>query len=403
MKFYIFVTHTMCGVGGGQRYVQSKARWLKGNDWHVVVCHVSRGKVILDVSGIRLVDIPELRTRPRCISKKRLETLIGSLIPEFHNDDVVYVESSSLYLGIWGELIAAHYHARHLCYVLEENPASDDKGFLQFKDKRHELAFIEEPIASRVLEESSSEECEGKVLVAYNPSPIVDVPCRELLKDCDFTVGCISRLEKAFIAPMVIEIAKFCENNPDIILRLVFVGEGPDPIYRSRIESLGHGLDNLRIVFLGFLSPIPLSLVNSFDLCISKSGAATITSQIGLPTIRYSLDKDILLGFDCWAKVDDAWVLNSNLYGEKDLSGLLRRVFVEDGLREARENTGQSDREEPNYSLHLSYIPKQNTYEYYDCLHSYFNWKHVLTACWVRLFHSADYDKLLAVVRGSNG
>ena len=400
---YIFVIHSMSGIGGGQRYALSKARFLKENGWRVSICHVKDGDVLLDVAGIRLVDMPELRAHPRCIGRRRADKLFQAVLPDWQEGDEVYVESAAPYLGAWGEVIAERFNGIHLCYVLEETPRPEDIAFLRFKDGRHELAFISESIAVSTLGLDSSCRCDDKVLVAYNPSPIDDVPFETQSFNSDYVIGCISRLEKPFISHMMCGLADFCKNNPQLSISIVFIGDSAKPGYRERIESIAEDVTNLRVFVLGFLSPIPLALVESFDLCIAKAGAASSTSRIGIPTIRYSLDKDVLLGFDSWLNLGANDTPSNVMLGADDLPGLLSMVLLKGRLDEVKRITGFCSPSKNEYSKHFSFVPRDNSRVYFDCWHSHVGWQRCLSSCWVKVFRSASYDRLLDKLRTKRG
>lgn len=404
MKHYIFVLHSMSGIGGGQRYALSKARWLEGAGWQVVICHVGNGDVLLDTSGIRLVDMPELRAHPRCIGKKRSGELFASIIPGWQNGDEVYVESAAPYLGLWGEVIAEHFHGRHLCFVLEEEPNPEDIHFLRFKDSRHELAFISESIAANVLGLPKEAEYSDKVLFAYQPSPIEE-DCYEVpLWEGDHTIGFISRLDKPYLIAAIDEIVDFCRDYPETTLQLVFIGDSPEETHKSKLLSACQGIDNLRLAFVGALSPIPFCLVDSFDLFINKSGAAEATSQVGMPTICYSLEDDVPLGFVAWRMSDDGPRLENDMFGENSLSGLLRHALIDGGLETVKEMTEPCvDADKSDYEEHFLFVPGKNIQNYYDCWKASISWKRLLSSCWVKLFHSADYDRILVALRGKRG
>lgn len=404
MKHYIFVLHSMSGIGGGQRYALSKARWLEDEGWQVAICHVGNGDVVLDISGIRLIDMPELRAHPRCIGKSRSSKLFANIVPDWQNGDEVYVESSAPYLGLWGEAIAEHFHGRHLCFVLEEDPNPEDIRFLRFKDSRHELAFINEAIAAKTLSLPKDAKCTGKVLIAYQPSPIEKIHYEVPLWEGDYVIGFVSRLDKSYLMAAIGEIVDFCRDYPGITLQLVFIGDSPEEAYKSKILSACQSVDNLRLAFVGAMSPIPLCLVDSFDLCVNKAAAAEATSQVGIPTVSYLLEDDIPSGFAIWRISDGTPCFEEDIRGGDSLLSLLRYVLIDGGLEEVKQMTTPCEEAEMlDYGEHFLFIPDNNSYEYYDCWNASVSWERALSSCWVKLFHSAGYDKILSALRSKGG
>lgn len=402
MKAYIFVTHGMSGIGGGQRYVLSKAKWLVENGWEVCICHVAHGDIILDCSMARLIDIPELRAHPKTLGKKRTQEIVDSVLAQYKGADEVYVESSAPYLGMWGEEIARAAHGRHLCYALEEAPTPEDRGFLEFKRGRHELAFIKNTVAAATFGDdlSNATSYDDCVLTAYNPSPIEDISFDGKTIKGDFTIGCISRLDKPAVMLMMEGLGEFCDAHHDVSIALVFIGDTPYEQVKTNIEAYGQTRDNLGIQILGYMSPIPLGLVSRFDFCIGKAGAAMITSELGIPTIWYSIE-DELAGFSHYEKVDGEYklVLPSNDEG-KTLPQLLEETFLQGGLKrmEGQDAPGLLQRH-IDYSDHLAFIPESNAYDYYDVQSAPVTWQRRLVSLWLKLFKNTDYEAPLVALR----
>ena len=145
-KTYIFCNHCLSGIGGGQRYVQAKSRWLIQEGWSVYVFHVENGPVLLDFTDVKVINQLELVTSPRALGKRRFGKVIRSMLDELpKKSDEVFVESATTYLAFWGEAVARALRGKHLIFNLEEcpeTPTRDEAEFLLFKLARKELASI---------------------------------------------------------------------------------------------------------------------------------------------------------------------------------------------------------------------------------------------------------------------
>lgn len=403
---YIFINQCMSGVGGGQRYVLAKARWLIERGWHVIVCHVQNGKVMLNHEGIQFFDIPELRAAPRLLGKKRTEEIIRNVLSQFPDSQTVYVESSAPYLGMWGEEFARAAHGKHLCYILEETPKIEDVNFLRFKRKRHELAFIKNTIAKAAFGDYSGKEqdYDDCLLEAHTPSPIEDLPFEGKIIDADYTIGCISRLEKPAVKLMLDGILDFCSKNITTSLTVVLVGDTPYESVKKEIAEYGNKLTNLNVQVLGYLSPIPRQLIKKFDVFIGKAGAATTCAKEGVPTIRYTLDTDEVAGFDRIVEVDGKAVIQTAQPCGEDLTSLLEYALLKGGLDKIREMNAIKCMASPmDYSDHMNFIPASNTKDYYDCFNSRISMSRLLVSYWIKMFGNTRYENALIAFRSCFG
>lgn len=403
---YVFINQCMSGVGGGQRYVLAKAKWLIERGWRVIVCHVQNGEVMLNHEGIQFFDIPELRAAPRILGKKRTEEIIGNVLGHFLDSRTVYVESSAPYLGMWGEEFARVSGGKHLCYVLEETPKAEDINFLRFKRKRHELAFIKNTIAKTAFGDCSSSEqdYDDCLLEAYSPSPIEDLPFEGKIVNADYTIGCISRLEKPAVKLMLDGIVDFCSKNTATSLTVVLVGDTPYESVKKEIAEYDNKLPNLNVQSLGYLSPIPRQLIKEFDVFIGKAGAATACAGEGIPTIRYTLDTDEVAGFDRIVEVDGKAAIQMSQASGANLPSLLEYALIQGGLDEIRELNAIKCAVSPvDYSDHMDFIPNSNAKDYYDCYSSRIGMDRLLVSYWIKMFGNTRYENALIAFRSCFG
>lgn len=393
-KAYLFVAHSAGGIGGGQRYILSKSRWLIEKGWRVGICFVPDQPVILDYSGIDLYPTIELRAAPSVLGRKRVETAIRGILKNYSTGSQLFIESSAPFLGIWGELIACKAGGIHLCYVLEEKPRIEYKPFLNFKRTRHELAFISSRVAAIAMGDAAdnAEKYGRYVLKAYNSDPVEDIPVAFDIEKGDLTIGCISRLEKPSVMKAAEGILSFCKNNPSITVVLILIGDSPFGSIKGRLLDLQKQSPNYKIQLLGYLAPIPRTVFSYFDLCIGKAGAATVCAREGVPTLRYSLEADELLGFDGY-EVKDGALLPGVPHG-RALEDVLEDVVHGDLLDEVRSSVKPPKWIPHGYDDHLSYIGS-NPNEYFDVYSARPSVRRMLVSVWIRIFNNLGYTRFL--------
>ena len=364
---YIFVAETIYGIGGSQRYICDKSRWLAEQGWDVHFVYSSLGDEILDFSGVSTYHFPPLMCRPAYVPKGAVDRLIGRLETSLAKGDRIVVESSSYDYAFWGELIAERIGAKHLIFDLDEVPpklSEDEVGFFRFKLERGELACITTSCLGRVFPDMTEEELRHYVLVAYMGDAVDDVPFETgTLPEADFRVGLVSRLDKGFVPDAFGEAARFCRENPRLQVNLVVVGDTDNEALRRILLSTLDGIDNLAVTWLGFMAPIPRGLVESFDVAVAKSGCAWACARVGVPTAVYSMDTDEAMGilgvdFDHSPSAADG--------APVPLSEIIRSVLI-NGRCEGIDIASSLPPRRIDYDRHFEFLGKSSaSFKYWD-------------------------------------
>lgn len=290
MKRYIIIG-TFFDMGGGQLYTRNKVDYLKNHGWQVDVYTGRAGKLLLpEMKEYTKNYYKELSYNPYYISRKRRNKIIDKIIGNNIFDETV-IETSKYNESIWGELIAHKIKAKHVLFNLDEEFPVYDKWeyeYLDFKHKRRELACIN-PVSMQKLF--------GKYkIVNKNENYNLNFICRnqisdsnnDIMKDIkkeDINFGCISRLDKGYIMPMFNEVKKFVLKHPEYKISFILVGDSNDKTKRSSIKNLFSDIKNIRLYFMGYLSPIPKALIDFVDYFIGTAGSAVMTAKAGKITI----------------------------------------------------------------------------------------------------------------------
>lgn len=105
---------------------------------------------------------------------------------------------------------------------------------------------------------------------------------------------------------MVNDIAQFIESFADKSYSLIFVGGSPNGEVEEKIKSKFAPCKNVNLYFMGYLFPIPTSLVKIADVAIATSNSVLVSHKLGVPTIAMdALDNAPIgiYGFDTINKV----------------------------------------------------------------------------------------------------
>ncbi len=290
MKRYILLS-TFFDMGGGQLYTRNKTDYLKKNGWKVDVYTGRTGQLMLsEMSEYENNYYKELNFSPFYASPKRRKEIIDIISQDRDYEEIV-IESAKQPMALWGELIAANLGAKHVFFDLDENFPVYDKWyyeFIDFKHQRRELAGIMPFSLIRMFnkyKEVSATECYSLKFLCENTISEQNNYVMEGIAKTDINFGCISRLDKDYIIPMMEEVVKFSQAHPQLSVSFVLVGDSTCPSILERLKAIASQAEHMRFYALGYLSPIPKALIDYVDYFIGTSGSAVMTAAAGKITI----------------------------------------------------------------------------------------------------------------------
>lgn len=333
-KIYIIITPTIYLAAGSQIYTRNKVEFLKKKGWDVIVISSSiyRAIMIEELRPYEKYVFKELTFNPYLfIKRKRNETLIKllQLICNKKQCEVV-IESHTINLALWGELIAKECKGKHIVYLLSEgfgDPPKHILDFLNFKHKRKELAGISDKSLEILFNEYKTLKDDEKYslkAVCTNAVEDLENSLIDDLRRMDVNIASIGRLDKSYVYGMIEEIITFSINNSHKKIQLILVGDSKDRYVEDEILNNTKKIDNLKVIITGRLFPIPKRLFDKVDIFIGLAGSARISAALGVPTVVLDVrtNKAVgVLGFDT----------NRSLFGDinnyNSISDVINRVL----------------------------------------------------------------------------
>lgn len=297
MKTFVLFTFAIYGIGGTQIYARNKIKFMQSRGWNTCMVTTEPGSEILvsEMQPYTQGVFPELMRNPYLYSqhrRKKIVTEVISYIKSFSTDsDEILIESNFMAITPWAELIAKKLKARNFIFLIQEDYNIQSKkllDFFSFKYDRGELS-VNTKRALQILFKGYREipENDDRCLSAYCSNVVED--CQSVLegklKEADYNIGSIGRINKPFVLPMVQDVVKYVETHPQKKFNLVFMGGSP---YQKDIESIREVCEtvkNLNLIITGPLFPIPLCDVQTMDVCISSAGACWSATDAGVLTI----------------------------------------------------------------------------------------------------------------------
>ncbi len=376
MRKYIFITGDIHPIGGMQNYVEGKAKYLEKNGWKVSIFFDGRNKNLCKIQYLdKYIDggILELALSPAeypSIWRNHVLNKMKKAIGEIGEE--IIIESSASSYALWGELLAEDIGAKHFCFICNEEFRAPQKyylnkiDFFDFKHKRREIAGIHNNSLSMLFEGYKDVSAEDNfVFVAANEGPVQDVnnPKIDLIKSSDWTICYIGRSEKGYFPEILKGIRKFSSENCSKRIQVVFVGDVSSR--REMIKKTIIGLDNVSVVLLGDLVPIPRELFSRIDVVIAGSGCAFCAANEGVTTIiadAKNYKANGVYGIDTF----------SILFAEKDnpqytYESILQKVLVDGVYKNKKPVIEKHEKIDVQYSKHMSMVKASTTeMEYYN-------------------------------------
>lgn len=331
---YIFLTYDIHFIGGSQMYVYGKTESFisEGIDAKILFSGINYGKADIPFFNDYLIGGNQIigSFKPAQFSEIEIKKIIAFIKNQIGFDESkynrVFIESHDDRLGLWGEVLAREIGALHICNLINEYFHADfqvyDKyiDFFMYKNRRGEISGLLEKLFDRydVVPYSNA-----YLHYAYEKEPIDDIEDTRLLdiKDADYTIAYIGRGNKEYIPSIIQSIVLFSEKYPRKTVQFITVGELSDD-NNLHIQDLKR-MENVILVTLGNMIPIPRKLYKHIDVVIANSQTARFSAYEGTPVINVSSENgrsNGVVGYDC--KLDDF----DN--GNYDICDILEKVLV---------------------------------------------------------------------------
>lgn len=285
MKTYIIFCYCST-TGGGQNYVNSKVLFLEEQGWNVIVIEpigTRRNKTIPwpNLKKYGKYQLKYINNYPdfwgRSIVNRTIDKIV-SWVPE--NSEVI-IESHTDFWACWGELLAKQLQGKNFCYLLDEQlEHCKHKDFLYYKYLRGEIASIHETSIKRLFENYATiDDSADYFLSAVVNGSVEDVTDKDIagIRKSEWSIGYIGR-KKQYTDQIKTDILKFAVEYPEKEIDIIVLGDiGNIDIFNKT--------KNIRVVQLGFKTPIPRQYFSKVDVVIAGSGCAELSYRQGVPTI----------------------------------------------------------------------------------------------------------------------
>ena len=334
MKKYVFLTQSISGLTGNQRYVNNKCKLLREKGWEVIVLWDYNISPV-ELENVKCFDNKkyihhELRFYPAWFSPRGREKVVDRLVSVIGNADQIVIESNKLELGAWGELLAKRLHCKHINYVTTEKKQIQNKATFDFcysKLKKKEFFTITESAAkylfSKFIKLEHPEDyywcaTPGVEVVEYN------FPVFDNMPQADFTITLFGR-RKGYFPYVLKELKQFIEQHPKNSFNIFFLGGvGEEIDIREVMEIKNVYLE----IYPQEVIVVPRQIFTKSDVVVASAGCAWLSAKNGGKTISMDVNRNVPLGLLLYT------TLESNTYSgkyqnDKSLSEWLQALLIE--------------------------------------------------------------------------
>lgn len=291
-KKYIFLIPSICNIGGAILYLLNKVNYLRSKGWTVDVFYARKDVVLVkDLKEFSENCYPCLNYSIMYYRKKFANKIADEIAIKIGKaNGLTVIESCTISLSTWGELIASKNGCKHICFAFEEmfELSYSQQKFVFYKHSRHELAGIRKESVTLMLKGSGLEVDNPESYLALTIPTVMDCPnpYKKELENYDILIGSLGRLDKAFVLPALIEISKYIDTHHNKKIAVVLIGDTKDLKYKRRIIELFK--NKAKLIITGEIWPVPRELIKEIDVFVSSAGSATTTVKENRPTIAMS-------------------------------------------------------------------------------------------------------------------
>lgn len=293
MKLYIFLTSSIGRMGGAQMFLSNKCDYFVNRGWSVNAFYTNPFDEIRikRLESFRPNFLPELRYPVQAYTLKEREHILSKICDGIPAETEVVVETHLTQLAFWGELVAERLNGIHILNYLEEEIPSFSKKeivFFDFKLRRKECLNASKKSLKRLFKKYYTPEYEKFIFLLKTPCSNVvseDIDNSIHMKEADYNLVSIGRLDKPYIKNMVKELYALTHSYIDKTFNLIFIGGSPDGSMELEISRIFQNSHNVNLYLLGYIYPIPINVLENINASIASSNSVLVSANLSIPTI----------------------------------------------------------------------------------------------------------------------
>jgi hypothetical protein len=334
-KNYLIITPSISNLGGAQLYVLRRAKYLISNGYCVkfIVSHHNSGNFILEnkFAEIPVLHLNQIRNPILLYSKKKIDSIICTIqlfLKEFNNG---IVETNSLQLSVWGELISSKLNLKHIIYLLAEPRASaygfyPGYNFFEYKLNRGEFYGTTEYALSLIFGKQIERDINNFVNVPFDPSELTELSIPRIetanIDENSFIIGTITRLEKLYLKPFIESCIRLARKHEHMKFTLIIAGGSEDVYILNHLNESYNpatlNIPNLYILFTGYIKLLGRDFFKILDVFAGQGTASINAISQGCATLNIDPITNQCSGIFGVDVENFAYPKNGNIYKIED-------------------------------------------------------------------------------------
>lgn len=419
MKKYVLIGDGD-GICGSTLYHEGRIIYLKkqGFDVYYINPSFNENKVVLDgiVQNNNYLRCEGILNEPSTYSftdvKKILKQILNYI--DKNNDDSVFIETTSILYGLWGEMIAKEINAIHFLYIIQSyanHNSASLREFVLFKYKQDLVGGMQTSTVPSIIGNTIRIEHDTGIAASWSDPLFESCKCDIFLDTIKSTInektkviGYFGTLDKAYVNELIQSMIRFSETYQQFNYVFLFVGSSSDGSIEKQLQNINSEL-NYKFYNIPSMYPVPRNVFRIMDCCIGSFGSAIVPARVGIPTIRlcndYSLKTNGIIGY----------TLISPPYSSAEpidmsLSQTMKTLLIENFYKDEKftpppepEDYFVSQKEEDKKIK--PFIERNNCYEYFDTVHIsyYIGIKHIMKKILYHFFGIGITNHLLKIYR----
>lgn len=319
---YVFVYGSVSGLGGRNLYLLRKANYLQKEGWNVLIiaADVDKDNILVpELLNFKLLEVKEVAFPIYCFGKRKIKHILNKIIKwinEYSNSKLPFiVESQDINEIFWGEILAKTIHAPNFAYVIGrpqlKNLGKIYRDIYIFKARNNECIGVSEKTLEFLFEgiNGSGNLKRNYFDISFSPEEFAENSFKfnkilDIIDNKSIVITTVSRLEKKYIPVLIDSVVSIAKKNKLLKFTLVIVGDSRTYKRLKKFyedKYLQNCEKNLKLVFTGFLHPLPKELFKKTNIFIGMGTAVINSISQGCPTICIdprSLKSAGILGID---------------------------------------------------------------------------------------------------------
>lgn len=321
---YIIITNSMHLMGGAELYAIRRANYLKDKKNCKVVFVLKErmeenGFWQKEMKDYQVIHLPEMNRPILYYSKKKSLRIIQTIVSKIGKlDKDYYIETHTIHLAGWAELLAQKVNGFNVLYFLNDStikgkirfyPHSD---FYEYKLENKEVIGLNRALLSIVFQKKIKEVYNQYVNIGFSKKELsLKSKCSkyslEEIKNYDFIIGTVARLEKEYIKVLIEEVISFSEKNKTKKIALLIGGDTPNIKLKKKYDKfflknkeIKKRYANLDILHLGYINPLGIDFFRKLDVFVGQGTAVVnaISEKTATIVMMNSKKTNGILGID---------------------------------------------------------------------------------------------------------